>query len=588
MAKASSWATERLAEATPPQRGQAKQHGVHYTPPELALFLARQIFDVLPEGGSSVSVLDPACGDGELLEAVADVAPGRVSSFVGCDRDKEALDLASKRLADSDVPTEFVRTDFLEGLCLDGSQQELFGDQIEHGLGQERKFDVVISNPPYVRTQVLGASTSRQMAQRFGLSGRVDLYHAFALAMSSFLRDEGVLGLLCSNRFLSTQGGAALRDFLWNEFELCRIFDLGDTKLFSAAVLPAIVIGRKKHGEKSQSCRFARVYENRSSKKTEATGRYASVLDALEDGGEGFVEVDNTQYKIDQGQLQSLGSPFEPWIVQMDETSWLSTVESNTAMRFGEAGNIRVGIKTTADRVFIRDDWDELPEDCRPESELLFPLLTHENADKWNCAGESGKRVLYPHAAKNGRRSNVDLSAFPRASAYLELHRERLSSRKYVAQAGREWFEIWVPQNPVDWPRAKIVFPDISETPKFFLDRSGAVVNGDCYWIPFDDEDEDLALLMLGIANSELATRFYDAVCANRLYAGRRRFITQYVNRFPLPKLSSSASRPIVSLVRQLVDLESDSIQEQHELEADLNIMVDRAFGLVEEGSRKR
>ena len=92
--------------------------------------------------------------------------------------------------------------------------------------------DVVIANPPYVRTQVLGAKQAQALAKRFGLSGRIDLYQAFTRAMADVLRTGGVLGLLTSNRFLTTKSGAALRHILRTEFKLTSVFDLGDTKLF--------------------------------------------------------------------------------------------------------------------------------------------------------------------------------------------------------------------------------------------------------------------------------------------------------------------------------------------------------------------
>ena len=72
------------------------------------------------------------------------------------------------------------------------------------------------------------------------------------------------------------------------------------------------------------------------------------------------------------------------------------------------------------------------------------------------------------------------------------------------------------------------------------MDQSGAVVNGDCYWSKLRlDVDPDWLYLMLAVANSEVATTYYDTVFHNKLYAGRRRFMTQYVKEFPLPKLDS-------------------------------------------------
>lgn len=39
--------------------------------------------------------------------------------------------------------------------------------------------DIVIANPPYVRTQVLGTAKAKQLARDFNLTGRVDLYYPF-------------------------------------------------------------------------------------------------------------------------------------------------------------------------------------------------------------------------------------------------------------------------------------------------------------------------------------------------------------------------------------------------------------------------
>jgi hypothetical protein len=150
--------------------------------------------------------------------------------------------------------------------------------------------------------------------------------------------------------------------------------------------------------------------------------------------------------------------------------------------------------------------------------------------------------VLYTHTDRSGRAVPVDLDGFPKARAYLETHRDRLAGRKYVTDAGRAWFEIWVPQKPNLWAYPKVVFPDIAESPKFFLDTSGAIVNGDCYWAKCESDAQ--ALLIAAVGNSKFARWFYDAQCGNQLYAGRRRFMTQYVERFPVPDpLSAVAQR---------------------------------------------
>ena len=43
---------------------QVKANGVHYTPPDLAQFLAEVVVHRLSFGVRSLEILDPACGDG--------------------------------------------------------------------------------------------------------------------------------------------------------------------------------------------------------------------------------------------------------------------------------------------------------------------------------------------------------------------------------------------------------------------------------------------------------------------------------------------------------------------------------------------
>ena len=128
------------------------------------------------------------------------------------------------------------------------------------------------------------------------------------------------------------------------------------------------------------------------------------------------------------------------------------------------------------------------------------------------------------------------------------------------------------------WQKPKLVFPDISSEPCFFYDDSGAVVNGNCYWITVDGpHDQDLLFLLQGLANSSLMTRYHDLVFNNKLYSGRRRYLTQYVSKYPVPDLNSDAADRILEIARSLV-------LDGHypDLENDLEAAVADAFGVAD------
>jgi adenine-specific DNA-methyltransferase len=116
-------------------------------------------------------VLDPACGEGELLRAVAEAVPADLRprlTLTGFDTDRVAIERAQAMLADCGVSSvELYCADFLSAISESGLEPQMeFGLGAEERLnrGSQMSFDVVISNPPYVRTQVLGAAAAQRLA----------------------------------------------------------------------------------------------------------------------------------------------------------------------------------------------------------------------------------------------------------------------------------------------------------------------------------------------------------------------------------------------------------------------------------------
>jgi len=495
---------------------------------------------------------------------------------------------ARNPLKDSGVASLELRSgDFLSQVASIKASSQM--DFFQPRMPEERpRFDAVISNPPYVRTQVLGSASARELAARFDLTGRLDLYHAFVKAMTVVLREGGILGLLTSNRFLTVQSGASMRGWLTSQFRLRRLVDLGDTKLFEAAVLPAIVVAERANGVGPQDCEFIRVYESPETAATDAK-EACSILDALDGSFSGTARTGATCFHIETGRLQTQADSSTPWVMRSAGVdAWLTQVKANSVCAFADVAKICVGIKTTADSVFVRDDWETLPKLERPENELLHPLVTHHIATRWHLPADvaATRRVLYPYIDHATERLPIHLADFPRARAYLHKHRAKLESRSYVIDSGRSWYEVWVPHRHSDWTQLKLAFPDISEANKFFLVEPGWIVNGDCYWTKLlPDKNAKWLMLMLAVANSSFALKFYDTVFHNKLYSGRRRFMSQYVSRFPLPKFDRA--RNILDLMPSVLSAaRSGDPPGLERLEQELDTLVWKAFGLTKEVAR--
>jgi hypothetical protein len=554
-----------------------KATGAHYTPSDLAAFVAAQVVGALQVRGNSPSIriLDPAVGDGELLDAILNELPRPMLDRVavdGFDTDPGALSTARRRLLASfpTVTINLSNDDFLT----------VVGEHYQNARGglfapTAPLYDAVIANPPYVRTQVMGAAESQRISKQFGLSGRVDLYQAFMESIGEVLRAGGVAGIICSNRFMTTRSGVAVRQQLAKNFRVCHIWDLGDTRLFEAAVLPAVLLLSKRNSfvDKTPS-RFTSIYSARGTAQAQA----ATPITAL--NCDGLVAVRGEIFRVRQGILNYLQDPLTVWTLSNSESdNWLETVAAHTHNTFGKVGKIRVGVKTTADKIFVRSDWNTLPPNQRPE--LLRPLITHHVVKRFRVSSDTVRpEILYTHTVVNGKRMVVDLALYPNSYHYLMGHRQALESREYVIKSGREWYEIWVPQNPDAWARPKLIFPDIAEKPMFCMDLDGAVVNGDCYWIGLtNDDDLDLLWLAMAVGNSSFIEEFYDHKFNNKLYAGRRRFMTQYVEQFPLPDSTTPLGRKIIRQTKRIYDELGDSPEDLTDLMAEVNELVWTSFG---------
>ena len=559
---------------------QRKANGVTYTPTRLANFVSHQITCAYkpPQNAKSICILDPALGDGELLVSLVALLrqkyPDLKLECYAFDTDSDAICRAKERLGQfgDSVVTDFKCEDFVSYMCSEGGvKRDLFNQQ------EPRQFDLVIANPPYVRTQILGAVRAQELAKVFSLRGRVDLYYVFLLVISASLKCDGIAGIIVSNRFMTTRSGASVRSKLLEQFQILHVWDFGDTKLFDAAVLPAVLLLANALVPSSQQPKLSSIYES-----SQAPSLYSQEpISAL--SHEGIVEVeDGRRFEVRHGALKTNHDTSGVWTIGTKQGDrFLATTLDYTWGTFRDLGKVRVGVKTCADSIFIRSDWNEL--DAFDAPELLRPLITHHVARRFRAdSGASARKILYPHESLDRKRQPVDLSQYSRTRRYLEAHRNALEKRTYVTKAGRKWYELWVPQNPADWECPKVVFRDISERPTFWMDLKGSIVNGDCYWLKCDTpSQEHLLWLVLCVANSSFIEKFYDYKFNNKLYSGRRRFITQYVEQFPLPDPDRSISHKMMKMAHQI--FESPRYAETEHLQKHLNSMVWEAFGLSEE-----
>ena len=538
-----------------------KANGVIYTPTEMANYLAQDMLRFHDNAyGETIRILDPAAGEGELLIAMIEALENHLLGYyklevVGFETDEAAAKITYERLKNM-FPNVDVNIHI--------------GDFLEEVEKMSNLFDFVIANPPYIRTQILGSDRAQNLAQKAGLSGRVDIYYAFLVYTKSVLTDGGIAGYITSNKFFTIKSGAAVRSFMLQNYKIHHIVDFGDTKLFRASVLPCTITFSNGTTESGNSVEFTSIYESRD--KNVEPSKCTSIFDCIDSEGV-FEIVDGRKFKVQQGTLRGTTEGALWTIASNEKLRWLSMIDQKTWLHFSDIGKIRVGIKTTADKVFIGNNWDGELADL----ELLRPLITHRNAGQIKSDNAQLWKVLYTHTSKDGKKIAYNIDDYPKTKAYLSRFYDQLSQRSYLTKAHRNWYEIWVPQNPDSWKARKIVFRDISEKPQFWIDDTGAIVNGDCYWIEIDPlVSDNTVYLALAIANSQFIEKYYDAKFNTKLYSGKRRFMSQYVEQFPIPYPYTDAAQCAIDLVKKIIAEDDKNIISRYKMK--LNAVVNDIF----------
>jgi len=219
-----------------------------------------------PKGLEQVRIIDPACGAGNFLLAAYDllivlyaergipkeVAVRRVleEQLFGADIDEtglavSCLALLTKKLIDA--PTQNIcLKNIVSSRNLPGSEQiELLGsisrcwDELPHHV-LSGKYDVVVTNPPYVGRRLISRELKGLLLQEYPLT-RSDLAAAFLEGSLKLLNDGGRLGVITQSSLLALPSYRKFRNFMEKNFDTLVSIECG------AGVFPLL------SGEKADS-----------------------------------------------------------------------------------------------------------------------------------------------------------------------------------------------------------------------------------------------------------------------------------------------------------------------------------------------
>jgi hypothetical protein len=221
----------------PTDAAERKRRGAWYTPARIVDFLVERAvapaFRSAAVAGRSVSVLDPACGDGRVLAAAARTFPqARLAHRIGAD----SVDDARGRLNLVGIEAD--------GVAAESARREVPGARILVGDGRVLDpggcFDAVVGNPPYLGQ--LARATSRGGRSPLGGGPYADVAAEFLLRAVALARpDGGRVALVLPQSVLASRDAAPIRSAVLDRAALVGFWWAGQP-VFDAQVSVCVVV----------------------------------------------------------------------------------------------------------------------------------------------------------------------------------------------------------------------------------------------------------------------------------------------------------------------------------------------------------
>jgi TaqI-like C-terminal specificity domain len=180
------------------------------------------------------------------------------------------------------------------------------------------------------------------------------------------------------------------------------------------------------------------------------------------------------------------------------------------------------GIVTGLNEAFIvsREKRDELVARDPRSAELLVPFLRGENIKRWRIESEDLFLINIP-------KGKVQIDDYPAIRDYLLPYKDKLEARA----TKQEWFELQQAQLAYQprFNKPKIVYPVISQGPKFAFDEKSHFINDKCFMVEAD-------YFLLGLLNSRLSWfKLFGITSPLRGGQWRLELREQYMSELPIP-----------------------------------------------------
>ena len=504
-------AVQRLADAGVESRGAV------YTRGEVVDFILDLIGYTTSNNLVDARLLEPSFGRGDFLIPAV-----------------KRLLLSSKRLNRGKVPNptlinNSVRAVELHKKSFDQTRQDIYKILIANKYSREQantllkswliqgdyllndfnqSFTHIVGNPPYIRQEMIPAALMAEYRRRYQtIFDRADIYIPFIEYSLKLLSKGGVLGVICSDRWMKNRYGTSLRRLIAEKYHLKTYIDMVTTKAFLSDVIayPAITLIANEPGG----------YTSIAQRPDMNPADLNALVELLADQTQ---TISNKKIRITR-----IGSSDKPWV--LDDSAELSLVRrlERDFPSLEDAGcKVGIGVATGADDVYI-GPFDKLDVESARKLKLVMTSDIQSGVIKWHNNG-----VINPFD-RSGK--VVDLSRYPKLRKYLESHSSAIKRRHVSKKNPTAWYRTIDRINVELVKKPKLLIPDIKGGAQVVYDSGRYYPHHNLYYIISDEWD---LLALQAILLSGIANVFIEAY-STRMRGDYLRYQAQYLRRIRIP-----------------------------------------------------
>jgi len=446
-----------------------KIRGGYYTPLRLADFIVKQTYK------KNIDILEPSCGDGVFIE-----------SLLKCYTHSEYKSIDAVEIVEEEAKK-------CKRMCKNALKVKIINDDFYNFYSSaEKKYDLIIGNPPYIRYQYLKEEQRKRQADILTKNGMkanklINSWVFFLVACIEMLKENGQVAFIIPAELMQVAYAEDLRDFLSKTLSKILIISF-DELVFDDAQQEVIALIGKKKSSKSKETKIS----NLSFKN---------------------IEDMEKKFKNDNIDFSDIISN-EKWTRYYLSGNQNQLIErynkDDNFLKLGDIAIVNVGV-TTGNNDFFSITQDTVSEyDLKKYTLPLIGRSAQANSivfDKndWNLNVNKGSKAFL--LAIN---DDVDYNNFnEKQLQYIKLGEENGENDGYKCKIRNRWYSI-----PSIWIPDAFLLRRSNIYPKFVLNSIDAISTDTMHRIKFNKGvNKNKAILSyynsISFAYTELCGRSY-------------------------------------------------------------------------------